>query len=82
MYNKKVQDTLLSIPYEKFFNYVTSQRMITFYMSVAEVFVELIMTIIFAGVSLVITIWLLFEEVTDRRPRVDLSKFVFKYCAF
>lgn len=82
MYNKKFQEMLLSIPYEKIGRYMTSQRMVTFYVSIAEVFIELVMTIIFAGVSLVITIWLLFEEATERRPRVNLSKFVFQYCAF
>ena len=76
MYNRKFQDMMFTIPYDKIFFSVTSKRMITFYVSLFEVVVELLMTIIFAGVSIVITMWLLFEENQERRQKINLSKFM------
>lgn len=79
IYNKKIQDMLLSVPYEKILQGLTNPTMISMYLSLIEIVAELFMTLIFAGVSLIVTAWLLFEESPEQMPKPNLSKFVCKY---
>ena len=41
--------------------------MITIYATILEIFIEIFMNVVLAGVSLIVTLWLLFEEVTEKK---------------
>ncbi|KAL0279176.1 UNVERIFIED_CONTAM: hypothetical protein PYX00_000785 [Menopon gallinae] len=71
--NRRMQTILLSLPYHRLYRTIRSEKMITFYAAVLEVIFEVITAVILAGVSIVITSWLLFEEAADRRQRVPMN---------
>lgn len=75
---RRLQTLLLAFPYHRLYKTVRSEKMITFYATVLEVIVEVITAVILAGVSIVITSWLLFEEAADRRQKASISKLLLR----
>ncbi|KAK6642702.1 hypothetical protein RUM43_004204 [Polyplax serrata] len=63
----KMQHYVVSFPYEKYISKIINHKMITMYAALLEIVVELLMAVVLAGVSLTVTLWLLFEEVAERK---------------
>ncbi|EEB10750.1 hypothetical protein Phum_PHUM062670 [Pediculus humanus corporis] len=69
--NQKLQNSLTNFPYEKYFTKFKSRKMITIYATILEIFIEIFMNVVLAGVSLIVTLWLLFEEVTEKKENKE-----------
>lgn len=72
-----------SLSYEKYLAEMKSQKMITVYVTLIEVLLELFTSVVLAGVSIVITFWLMFEDASehgkDLRSKSFSKLMIFKY---